>query len=56
MSDGVQPYPRTMGHIGLVVSNINEGFERYQDVLGLTPVMVPDTVESGVQVPRVETV
>ena len=48
MSNGERPYPRTMGHIGLAVSDIDEAFGWYQDVLGLTPVMEPDTVESGV--------
>ena len=48
MSGTEQPYPRTMGHIGLAVSDIDEAFEWYQETLGLTPVMEPDTVESGV--------
>jgi catechol 2,3-dioxygenase-like lactoylglutathione lyase family enzyme len=48
MSEETRPYPRTMGHIGLAVSDIDEAFEWYQDVLGLTPVMEPDTVEAGV--------
>lgn len=47
MSDSEQTYPRVMGHIGLAVSDIDEAFEWYHDVLGFTPVMEPDTVEAG---------
>jgi catechol 2,3-dioxygenase-like lactoylglutathione lyase family enzyme len=49
MSESEQTYPRVLGHIGVVVSDIDEAFEWYQDVLGFTPVMEPDTVEAGVE-------
>lgn len=47
MSETEQAYPRVMGHIGLAVSDIDAAFDWYQDVLGFTPVMEPDTVEAG---------
>ena len=39
-----QAYPRVLGHIGLTVEDIDAAYEWYRDVLGFTPVMVPDTV------------
>ena len=42
-----QAYPRVLGHISLTVEDIDEAFEWYQDVLGFTPVMEPDTVVAG---------
>jgi catechol 2,3-dioxygenase-like lactoylglutathione lyase family enzyme len=47
MSESKQAYPHVMGHIGVVVSNIDEAFAWYRDILGFTPVMEPDTVEAG---------
>jgi catechol 2,3-dioxygenase-like lactoylglutathione lyase family enzyme len=47
-SESEQAYPRVMGHIGLVVGDIEDAFEWYREVLGFTPVMEPDTVETGV--------
>lgn len=48
MSESERTYPRVMGHIGVVVSDVDEAFVWYQEVLGFTPVMEPDTVEAGV--------
>lgn len=48
MSHSEQAYPRVLGHIGLAVSDIDEAFEWYRDVMGFTPVMEPETVEAGV--------
>jgi catechol 2,3-dioxygenase-like lactoylglutathione lyase family enzyme len=42
-----QAYPRVLGHVSLTVEDIDEAFEWYQDVLGFTPVMEPDTVVAG---------
>ncbi|PSQ26538.1 glyoxalase [Halobacteriales archaeon QS_8_65_32] len=40
-------YPRTLGHIGVTVDDIDEAVEWYRDVLGFTPVMEPDTVTAN---------
>lgn len=42
-----EEYPRVLGHIGVTVEDIDEAFEWYQEVLGFTPVMEPDTVVAG---------
>lgn len=42
-----QEYPRVMGHIGVVVADIDAAFEWYRDVMGFTPVLEPDEVTAG---------
>ncbi|RQG93572.1 VOC family protein [Natrarchaeobius chitinivorans] len=42
-----EPYPRSLGHIGITVDDIDAGVEWYEDVLGFTHVMGPEKVHAN---------